>query len=304
MMRIFIAGFVCMLCLSLQTFAQNKEGYGNDGGGQQGNPSEVIIDETGKNSGEANNKPLVRDGAYDKISIDQKQFLSYDHIREADVFWQKRIWRVIDTRQKLNQPFTFPVQPFVYVLLDIIQKHPEAKIFTDDRFTTPLSFAELQSRLGGTDTITTYDLDTGEPIQKVVRNDFNWLSVYKFRISEDWIFEKQVSKMLPRILAIAPIREVTDANGNYRGEQAMFWAYFPAFRPYLAKYETFNPLNDSQRLTWLDLLEMRMFASNIVKESNVLDQRISDYAMGRDALLESDRIKTNLMEFEHNLWSY
>lgn len=110
--------------------------------------------------------------------------------------------------------------------------------------------------------------------------------------------------MLPRILAIAPIREVTDANGNYRGEQAMFWAYFPAFRPYLAKYETFNPLNDSQRLTWLDLLEMRMFASNIVKESNVLDQRISDYAMGRDALLESDRIKTNLMEFEHNLWSY
>nr|HMS51265.1 hypothetical protein [Chitinophagales bacterium] len=94
MMRIFIAGFVCMLCLSLQTFAQNKEGYGNDGGGQQGNPSEVIIDETGKNSGEANNKPLVRDGAYDKISIDQKQFLSYDHIREADVFWQKRIWRV------------------------------------------------------------------------------------------------------------------------------------------------------------------------------------------------------------------
>ncbi|MBK6609789.1 MAG: gliding motility protein GldN [Sphingobacteriales bacterium] len=305
MMRIFIAGFVCMLCLSLQTFAQNKEGYGNDGGGQQGNPSEVIIDETGKNSGEANNKPLVRDGAYDKISIDQKQFLSYDHIREADVFWQKRIWRVIDTRQKLNQTFTTPTQPFISVLLEIIKQNPDkVKLFMDDNFTAQLSLAEVDKQLGSVDTITTYDLETGNEIKKIVKNDFNWTSVTKFRLKEDWIFDKEASEMVVRILAIAPIRDVIDQNGNYRGTQAMFWAYYPDMRPFLIKKEAFNVQNDSQKMTWDDIMEMRLFSSYIMKESNVHDRRIEEYARGKDALLESERVKEEIFLKEHGLWSY
>ena len=68
-------------------------------------------------------------------------------------------------------------------------------------------------------------------------------------------------------------------------------------------YTEFNPYNDSQRLSWDDIFEMRLFASTITKENNVWDRRIQDYATGIDALLEHDRIRQEMFEKEHDLWS-
>ncbi|MGB0932131.1 MAG: hypothetical protein ACPGVB_15210, partial [Chitinophagales bacterium] len=81
-------------------------------------------------------------------------------------------------------------------------------------------------------------------------------------------------------------------------------AYYPSFRKYLVNIKTFNRKNDGVRLTWDDILEARMFASNIIKESNIFDRRIKDYAVGKDALMEAERIHRELFEKEHNLWSY
>jgi hypothetical protein len=46
-----------------------------------------------------------RDGVYDKTAITQLQPISYPYLREADIIWTRRIWRVIDMREKMNQPF-------------------------------------------------------------------------------------------------------------------------------------------------------------------------------------------------------
>jgi hypothetical protein len=48
----------------------------------------------------------------------------------------------------------------------------------------------------------------------------------------------------------------------------------------------------------------RLFNSYIYKEENVYDRRIAEYAQGLDALLESERIKNDLLDFEQNLWQY
>ena len=252
----------------------------------------------------ANPKPSARDGLYDKVSQQERVALPWPHLREADVFWQKRIWRVIDTKQKMNQTFTYADQPFIQVLLNIIQQQPTARIYMDDEFKQPLTYQEVTQNLGSTDTIRVIDPETYEETTKVVQNDFDWSTVSKFRIKEDWIFDQSNSRMIVRILGIAPIRSVMDQNGEYRGDQAMFWAYYPDFRQHLAKYETFNPFNDSNRLTWDDVMEMRMFSSFIIKELNIQDRRIQDYVQGKDALLESERLKKQLFEFEQNLWSY
>ena len=107
-----------------------------------------------------------------------------------------------------------------------------------------------------------------------------------------------------RIIGIAPIMEDFDASGNYRGDMTMYWIYYPDLRPILAKYEVFNPKNDAVRMSWEDLFEARLFESFIYKESNVHDRNIQEYATGIDALLESDRVKYENFNFEHDLWNY
>ncbi len=246
----------------------------------------------------------ARDGIFDKISTKEKIPLAYDHIREADVFWQKRVWRVVDTRQKMNHYFMQPEQPLIQVFLDIIEQNPGIGIYMDDKFKEGLSRADLESSLGTQDTIEKIDLDTYETVKVVVNNELDWTAVTKFRIKEDWVFDEESSRMVVRILGIAPIMEVYDENDNYRGQKALFWAYYPDFRKHLAHYETFNPHNDAIRMTWDDAFEMRMFSSFIMKESNMQDRRIKDYATGKDALFESERIKEEIFLKEHDLWSY
>ncbi len=248
---------------------------------------------------------LVRDGAYDRNIAKERKVLPYPPLREADIFWEKRVWRVIDTRQKMNQPFSYPALPFAKILLEMAKKYGnDVPLFIDDEFTQRLSIEDLERRLGSVDTISVYNPENDEYVTKVVKNDFDWSTVNMFRLKEDWMFDEQTSTMIVRILGIAPIRDVIDDNGNLRGQEAMFWAYYPSLRQYLVKYDVFNPANNAINLSWDDLFEMRHFASYIIKESNIYDRRISDYAAGRDALLESENIKKTIMEFEHNLWSY
>jgi gliding motility associated protien GldN len=139
---------------------------------------------------------------------------------------------------------------------------------------------------------------------KVVKNELAWDKIIKFRLKEDWVFNENTSTMVCRIVGLAPVRELVLSDGTVAGDEVMYWVYYPDLRPILAKYEVFNPKNDAVRLSWEDLFEARMFESYIYKESNVYDRNIKEYATGIDQLLESERIKQNMFEFEHDLWNY
>jgi len=141
--------------------------------------------------GEFVKEPLVQDGIYEKISVKEREVLKYDDIREADVLWSKRIWRVIDTREKMNLTFAYPDQPFVGILLDIINKSDKVKIFADDDFTIETSAEEVMSRLGATEEISVYNPVTEEYETEIVSNDFNPELITKIRIKEDWVFDEE-----------------------------------------------------------------------------------------------------------------
>ena len=110
--------------------------------------------------------------------------------------------------------------------------------------------------------------------------------------------------MQGRILGIAPLLDITDDNGNFLYEQPMFWVYYPEARQVLARERVFTYGNDAAPLSWEDLLEMRFFSSYIYKESNVFNRRLQEYLSGIDLLLEADRIKQEIFNFEQDLWSY
>jgi gliding motility associated protien GldN len=80
--------------------------------------------------------------------------------------------------------------------------------------------------------------------------------------------------------------------------------HFPSAREVLARETVFNTGNEAARMTWEDLFEMRVFSSYIYKEGNVRDNRLQDLCSGVDLLLEADKIKQEIFNYEHDLWSY
>ena len=245
------------------------------------------------------------DDIVEKRTTMEKRVLPYDHIREADLFWEKRIWRVIDVREKMNLSFSYPERPFFTILMDAAESGEITVYGTeDDKFTAPLTSDEVASMGASVDTVTTFDPVTYEEKIQIVTNEINPEDIKRFRLKEIWFFDEETSTLQVRILGIAPLQDVKDENGNFKYEKAMFWVYYPAARELLARERVFNYGNDASPMSWEDLMEMRFFASYIYKESNVFDQRLQDYLSGVDLLMEGKKIEAEIFNFEHDLWSY
>jgi gliding motility associated protien GldN len=244
-----------------------------------------------------------------KDIMTERRVLAYQPLRESDVFWEKRIWRIIDVREKMNLPFAYPEDPFFKILSDAATKGDLPVYCTDEdgaKFKKRLSTDDVLSMLSKTDTVVTFDPETYEEKVQIVRNDINWEDVKRFRIKEVWFFDKETSMLQVRILGIAPMIDVRDNEGNFRFEKPMFWVYYPHARELFARHRVFTlGGNTNATISWEDLFEMRYFASYIYKESNVYDRKIEDYIPPSvDLLMESERIKNEIFNYEHDLWQY
>jgi len=252
------------------------------------------------------------DGIFEKIHVDNRKPIPYPPMREADAFWTKRVWRVIDMRQKINLPFYYPTTPqngrrsLMLVMLDALKEGSlPAYDAANDEFLLPLAYAEIMKNLTEIDTVTmTRPEPPYDQYDTVITKEFDASAVKQIRLKEDWFFDKQRSVLDVRILGMCPIIEVIDENGEKKGDKPLFWIYFPEARPIFAQSEVFNRFNDAERRTYDDIFFKRLFESYIYKESNVYDRKISEYAKGMDALLESERIKNDIFILEHDLWEY
>lgn len=243
------------------------------------------------------------DIAYREV-VSNKTVLAYRIPNERDIFWQKRIWRVIDVREKMNLPFVYPDAPF-FDLIVRAAAAGEINLYsaeTDD-FSIPLTDADLSAALVRRDTVAVW-LDESNMSYQVVETAFNYEEVKRFRVKEIWYFDSNTSELKVRILGIAPMREMYTENGDFIGETPMFWVHYPTAREALARELVFNEGNEAARTTWEDLFEMRHFSSYITKEGNVRDNRLQDLYSGVDLLLEADKIKQDIFNYEHDLWSY
>jgi len=247
-----------------------------------------------------------RDNVYTRYLHTEKLPIPYDFIHEKDVFWEKKIWRLIDTREKMNHSFRNEKNPFIKMVIDAAMNE-EITLYSsiDDAFSDPLDLKEIRKLLYSTDTALIYDPVTFKDSLVIVEDEFNYMDVKKYRIKEVWFFDEETSRMYVRILGIAPIITYYLDDGSVIGEGPMFWLYYPDCRNLFARNEVFNPYNDAMRMSWDDLFEARFFSSYITKENNNYDRRIQDYVSSPiDMLLESEKIKESIFNFEQDLWSY
>lgn len=278
---------VCALCLVSGTaLAQIPEGVKTESSElQDGRPLDDIVEK--------------------RLTIESR-VLPYQPVREADIFYEKRIWRVIDVREKMNQPFAQPELPLFTIIMDGINSG-EIRAFSaeDDKFSYQLSPEEVASMLSSADTVITFDPDSYEEIVEVVRNDMDPLDVERYRLKEVWFFDEETSRMNVRILGISPMRNVYDREtGEFRYEQPMFWIYYPECREMFARHQVFNDWNDASPVSWEDLFEMRFFSSYVFQERDIKGRRLDGYLSGVDLLLEAEKIKDEIFNFEQDLWSY
>ena len=244
--------------------------------------------------------------------------------------WSRKIWREIDLRQKINHPFYYPENDGVAhtiddrkSLIDVIYLAIQEGSITaygnasmDDEMREPMTQEEIKS-IGGAkeEIIRVPDWDAiaaGADPEEAYKDTvniipFNRNTVKKWRIKEEWFFDKQRSVMDVRIIAIAPLQEDRDeVTGELLGGfSPLFWVHFPEARNILINAEVFNLVkNDAERRTYDDIFWKRMFGSIIVEESNVMDRKLNEYMVGLDALLEAEKIKAEIFNLEHDMWEY
>ena len=264
----------------------------------------------------------VLDGAYVRQTRFEKRVIPYPYLREADVMYSKRLWQEMDLKQKLNHPFYYPLEPIQNRknLFDVIkegllvdgslQAYGAGPDNTEDEFfvRNKLSVDSVRSVLNPLIAVRQADDDGNEidaiEMQVAIKSD----EVTRYRLKEDWIWDRQRSERYVRIIGIAPLyeeyRKDDDGDDVFIGFRPLFWLYYPECREVFAHAEAFNLFNDAQRRTYEDLFQKRYFSSYIVKESNVYDRTVVGYARGMDALAESERIKEELFLLEHDLWHY
>ena len=244
--------------------------------------------------------------------------LVYEHIRADDAIYRHKIWREIDAREKSNLPFRYSAeedngnQRFISIVMKAIQDSA-VTVFDaiDDRFTTPMTIAQVSNKIsGGIEMVDIFDSLGVSLGKKEVVREVNLDSFYKFRIKEEVIFDKESSRLFWRILGIAPLKRIITSAGVDLGESELFWVYYPDLRPILAKYDVYNGKNFGARMSWEDLFESRMFSGRIIKSSidNPFDLPIKDQKgfieNGVFQLLEGERIKEKIFNYEQDLWKY
>jgi len=262
----------------------------------------------------------VLDGIYVKENVPARKPVPYHHLREADMMWTKKIQRILNLREKNNLPLYYPSDKPIgsrYSLTQLIIwaiENDGLMVYSpdDDEFTTPMTYQEVQEKLGGGQVTKQIEVEPDYFIDTTYTEDPKPQEVERYLMKEEWYFDKQRSKLEVRIIGLCPIRRyvkevegMEDAIGGEKTSSKVCWVYYPAARSVFANHEVFNTKNDAERRTFEDICFKRRFSSFIYQTSNVYNNRIiQEYQMGLDAQLESERIKDWMFKFEHDLWEY
>lgn len=240
-------------------------------------------------------------------TIAEKELAPLPEIQEANVMWKKTIIREIDFRQKINQPFYYPLNPledwknFITVVYDAIQSNEMTVYRVEnnvDDMVTPLTREEFEKEGGKIGDPPVILDENGNDVENLIPFKERMSNVMRLRIKEDWYFDKHLSQFLVRIIALGPVIVEED------GITQVCWIPYEASRKVFANAFVYNMKNQAERRTFDEIFIKRVFDSYIVKEENHYDRYINAYAFNIDALYESERIKNEMFELEESLWEY
>ena len=255
--------------------------------------------------------------------------LPYGYVHDRDVLMGKTTWEYVDLDERINFPMYYPVdtafvgkdrRSLFQVLLNNIKSGKITEVYGDDYFNSKKTLKDMESVFKYIDTVAAgideYNTDiegykSGKKVldkQYINVTELAASDVNGYRIKGFWYFDKRQSELKYRLLALCPV--AVEARDKAKGNSEtidLFWVYFPSVRDVLHEAKAFNDRNSSMPITFDQLLNSRHFNGVIYKEENVYgDREIQDYMKdnAQMQLLESERVKDKIRDFEQDMWTY
>ena len=267
-----------------------------------------------------------------ELSADNDKPLPYGYVHDRDILMGKRIWEFVDLDERVNFPLYFPVEgdvmsspdrrPLYNVLISGIKEGKITEVYDSSYFTTKKTLKDIESSLYTVDTtdvgreqmnedMEAYRKGTKKIDEEFIRKtEIEAYDVSAYRIVGYWYFDKRQGELKYRLLGICPVVPDVFSKKNNDAELEyidLFWVYFPSTRDILHEAKAFNNRNSAMPFSFDHLLNARRFSGMIYLEENVYgDRLIKDY-MKENAqmqLLESERVKEKIRDFEQDMWNY
>ena len=256
-----------------------------------------------------------------QLKSDNDKPLAYGYVEDRDVMMGKTTWEIIDLSERINFALYFPVDttnigPSRRSLYDVLTKAMKngeiTEVYTDSYFNTKKSLQDIQSSLTRIDTTDAgrEQINAGKNISEeyILKQDLTAADVLQYKIKGYWYFDKRQSELKYRLLGICPVTpDVYTMNNDEKDYIELFWVFFPAARDVLHQAKAFNEKNSAMPISFDQILNSRRFNSVIYKEENVYGDRTIDEYMKNNAqnqLLESERVKEKIRNFESDMWNY
>ena len=256
-----------------------------------------------------------------QLNADNDKPLSYGYVNDRDVLNAKTTWEIIDLDERINFPLYYPIdtanigsdrRSLYDVLIASIKEGKLSEVYTDSYFNTKKTMKDIQTSLSKIDTTDAgrEQFNAGIAIdpQYIVKTDLGAIDVSQYKIKGYWYFDSRQSELKYRLLGICPVTPDVYTIGKEEQDYIeLFWIYYPAAREILHKAKSFNDKNSAMPMSFDQLLNSRHFNAVVYQEENVYgDRTVADYIPenAQMELLESERIKEKIRNFEHDMWAY
>ncbi|MBU3821243.1 gliding motility protein GldN [Flavobacteriaceae bacterium XHP0103] len=257
----------------------------------------------------------------EQIAADNDKPLEYGYVDDRDILFSKMTWERIVLDERVNFPMYYPVdtnnigknrRSLYDVLMKNIKNGKIKNIYDDSYFNTKRTLKDIEAALSKVDTteLGIEQINAGEELsaQYIDRRDISAADIKEYRVKGLWYFDKRQAELKYRLLGIAPVApDVNFIDSDTQDLVELFWVFFPDAREVLHEAKAFNNENSSVPLSFDHILNSRRFNGIIYREENVqgnrkINEYVSDNALMQ--LLESERIKEKIRDFELDMWTY
>ena len=259
-----------------------------------------------------------------QLALDNDKPLEYGYVDDRDIMFSKMTWEKVVLDERANFPLYYPVdtnnigsnrRSLYDVLYRNIKDGTIENIYDDSYFTSKRTLKDIESALSKVDTLDIgYQQFNSEGFvspEYIVKRDIQSYDISAYLIKGLWYFDKRQGELKYRLLGIAPA--APDVNFIDSDDEAnkqpipLFWIFFPEVRDILHNAKAFNNDNSAMPISFDHLLNSRRFNAYMYKEENVYgDREVKEYVADNALMqmLESERIKDKIRDFEQDMWSY